>query len=105
VAELSVKQGNILAAASKLLKHGGRLVYATCSLLHEENQQIVESFLATHAEFKLVPAGEVLAQQKIPLEMGEYLQLFPQKHGTDGFFAAVMEREATIKPVAVDTAE
>ncbi|MGV8933350.1 MAG: RsmB/NOP family class I SAM-dependent RNA methyltransferase [Gallionellaceae bacterium] len=105
VAELTVKQGNILAAASKLLKNGGRLVYATCSLLHEENQQIVEAFLASHAEFKLVPAGEVLAQQKIPLEMGEYLQLFPQKHGTDGFFAAVMERHVVAKPEAIETKE
>jgi 16S rRNA (cytosine967-C5)-methyltransferase len=92
VSELTQKQSNILAAASKLLKKGGHLVYATCSLLHEENQGIVEAFLAAHPQFKLLPAGEILAQQKIPLEMGEYLQLFPQKHGTDGFFAAVMER-------------
>ena len=93
LAELTQKQTNILASASKLLKKGGRLVYATCSLLREENQSIVENFLSTHAEFKLLPAGEVLAQQKIPLEMGDYLQLLPQKHGTDGFFAAVMERK------------
>jgi 16S rRNA (cytosine967-C5)-methyltransferase len=93
LAELTQKQTNILASASKLLKKGGRLVYATCSLLREENQSIVENFLSTHAEFKLLPAGEVLAQQKIPLKMGDYLQLLPQKHGTDGFFAAVMERQ------------
>ena len=97
VAELTQKQTNILAAASKLLKNGGRLVYATCSLLHEENQGIVEAFLSTHPEFKLLPAGEVLTQQKVPLEMGDYLQLLPQKHGTDGFFAAVMERHITSK--------
>ena len=93
VAELTQKQTNILAAASKLLKRGGRLVYATCSLLHEENSGIVEAFLSAHPDFKLIPANEVLKQQKIELEMGEYLQLFPQKHGTDGFFAAVMERK------------
>jgi len=93
VAELTQKQSNILASASKLLKPRGRLVYATCSLLQEENQAIVEAFLAAHPEFKLLPAGEVLAQQKITLEMGDYLQLLPQKHGTDGFFAAVMERQ------------
>ena len=92
LAELTQKQTNILASASRLLKKGGRLVYATCSLLREENQSIVEDFLAAHAEFKLIPAGEVLTQQKIPLDMGDYLQLLPQKHGTDGFFAAVMER-------------
>jgi 16S rRNA (cytosine967-C5)-methyltransferase len=103
VAELTQKQSNILAAASKLLKNGGRLVYATCSLLHEENRGIVEAFLSSHPEFKLLPAGEVLAQQKIPLEMGEYLQLLPQQHGTDGFFAAVMERRAAAaKPAASD---
>lgn len=92
VAELTQKQAAILASASRLLKVGGRLVYATCSLLHEENQAIVESFLALHAGFVLLPAGEALAQQKISLEMGKYLQLLPQQHGTDGFFAAVMER-------------
>jgi 16S rRNA (cytosine967-C5)-methyltransferase len=104
VAELTQKQGNILAAASKLLKNGGRLVYATCSLLHEENQGIVEAFLSTHPEFILLPAGEVLAQQKIPLEMGKYLQLLPQQHGTDGFFAAVMERRVASKQTASDEA-
>jgi 16S rRNA (cytosine967-C5)-methyltransferase len=93
LAELTQKQTNILAAASKLLKKGGRLVYATCSLLHEENQGIVEAFLTAHPEFKLIPAGEVLKQQKIELAMGDYLQLLPQNHGTDGFFAAVMERK------------
>lgn len=94
VNELTIKQSNILAAASKLLKKGGRLVYATCSLLDEENRGIVEAFLATHPEFHLLPAGEILAQQNIPLEMGEYMQLLPHQHGTDGFFAAVMERRA-----------
>ena len=94
VAELTQKQASILASASRLLKVGGRLVYATCSLLHEENQAIVEEFLAQHPDFALIPASEALAQQKISLEMGDYLQLLPQQHGTDGFFAAVMERKA-----------
>jgi 16S rRNA (cytosine967-C5)-methyltransferase len=94
VAELTQKQASILAAASKLLKVGGRLVYATCSVLREENQAIVEAFLAQHPEFVLLPASEALAQQKIALEMGDYLQLLPQQHGTDGFFAAVMERKS-----------
>lgn len=92
VAELNQKQAAILASAARLLKQGGRLVYATCSVLHEENQAIVQAFLAAHPEFKLVPAGEVLRQQHIDLEMGDYLQLTPQLHGTDGFFAAVLER-------------
>lgn len=92
VAELNVKQVAILAGASRLVKAGGRLVYATCSLLDEENQAIVEQFLATHEDFALVPMHEVLAEQKIALEMQDYLQLTPQQHQTDGFFAAVMQR-------------
>jgi 16S rRNA (cytosine967-C5)-methyltransferase len=95
VAELNVKQAAILASASRLLKHGGRLVYATCSLLHEENQAIVQAFLAAHPDFTLLPAGEVLHQQHIELTMGDYLQLTPQLHNTDGFFAAVLERRNT----------
>ena len=93
VAELNVKQAAILASAARLLKHGGRLVYATCSLLHEENQAIVQAFLAEHPDFTLLPAGEVLRQQHIELAMGDYLQLTPQLHNTDGFFAAVLERK------------
>ncbi|HMC13438.1 MAG TPA: RsmB/NOP family class I SAM-dependent RNA methyltransferase [Gallionellaceae bacterium] len=90
--ELSEKQACILTAASKLLKPGGRLVYATCSLLPQENRAIVDAFLAAHPDFVLRPAHEILAQQLIPLDTGTYLQLSPQLHGTDGFFAAVMER-------------
>jgi 16S rRNA (cytosine967-C5)-methyltransferase len=94
VAELNVRQAAILASAARLLKAGGRLVYATCSVLHEENQAVVEGFLAAHPGFRLVPAGEVLAQHKIVLETGDYLELSPQRHGTDGFFAAVLEHGA-----------
>ncbi len=90
--ELNQKQAAILNSASRLLKKGGRLVYATCSILIDENQRIVEAFLASHPEFVLRPAGEILQQQKIPLEMGDYLELKPHLHATDGFFAAVMER-------------
>lgn len=91
---MSAKQLSILASAARLLKAGGRLVYATCSVLARENQQVVEQFLAQHADFVLVPAGEALAAQKIPLEMGPYLELYPHVHQTDGFFAAVLERRA-----------
>ena len=92
VSELTQIQASILSAASKLLKVGGRLVYATCSLLHEENRAIIDAFLAAHPEFELRHAGDILAQQKIAVEVGECLQLLPQVHGTDGFFAAVLER-------------
>jgi 16S rRNA (cytosine967-C5)-methyltransferase len=92
IAELNQKQSAILASASRLLKKGGRLVYATCSILPEENQNIVQAFLATHPDFVLIPAGEVLKQQKIAMEMGDYMELRPNLHATDGFFAAVLER-------------
>jgi 16S rRNA (cytosine967-C5)-methyltransferase len=92
VAELNAKQAAILASAASLVKVGGRLVYATCSLLSEENEAIVEAFLAGHPDFRLVPAGEVLAAQRVPLEMGDHMRLDPARHGTDGFFAAVLER-------------
>ena len=94
VAELNAKQRAILGSAARLLKKGGRLVYATCSLLQEENQHVVTAFLAAHPGFTLIPAGEVLKQQHIALPMGDYLQLTPQQHDTDGFFAAVLERAA-----------
>ena len=92
VAELAVKQRAILAAAATLVKPGGRLVYATCSFLRMENRDIVAGFLATHPSFTLLPAAIALRQQKIDLDTGDYLELAPQRHGCDGFFAAVMER-------------
>jgi len=94
LAELTVKQAAILQAAAGLVKAGGRLVYATCSLLAEENQDIVDAFLARHPTFEAVPAREALAEQRIPLVADEtYLQLKPHVHGTDGFFAAVLRRK------------
>ena len=95
VEELTVKQTNILARASKLVKVGGRLIYATCSLLRDENEQIAEAFLQSNPEFRLVPANTILAQQEIDLDTGEYLKLLPHLHQTDGFFAAVFEK---VKP-------
>lgn len=92
LAELTEKQARILARAAKLTKAGGRLIYSTCSLLHDENEQIAESFLATHPEFKLLNAAEILSQQQINLDTGKYLKLLPHLHHTDGFFAAVFEK-------------
>ncbi len=94
VAELNAKQQSILAGAARLVKSGGRLVYATCSLLAEENEAIVEAFVAAHPDFVIVPANELLAAQKIVLDTGDYLRLRPDLHQTDGFFAAVLERRA-----------
>ncbi|MDD3530205.1 MAG: RsmB/NOP family class I SAM-dependent RNA methyltransferase [Gallionellaceae bacterium] len=92
VAELTAKQAAILASAARLVKTGGRLVYATCSLLPDENEAIVEAFLTGHAEFALKPAGAVLAEQGVTLAMADYLRLDPRTHGTDGFFAAALEK-------------
>jgi len=94
VTELCGKQAAILAAASKLVKPGGRLVYATCSLLGEENDAIVDAFLASHPAFAPLDAGEVLAGQGIALDCGPRLALRPDLHACDGFFAAVLQRGA-----------
>ena len=92
VAELARKQHDILKGASRLVKKGGRLAYATCSVLPEENEAIVAAFLAENADFRQVPAQEILEKQGIALACGETLRLAPHTHGTDGFFAAVLER-------------
>jgi 16S rRNA (cytosine967-C5)-methyltransferase len=100
IAEMTQKQAAILDGAARLVKFGGRLVYATCSLLNEENDDIVQGFLAAHPEFDLVPMHKVLAEQRITLEMGDTLKMLPHKHGTDGFFAAVFERKAAVAKAA-----
>ncbi|HZV97447.1 MAG TPA: RsmB/NOP family class I SAM-dependent RNA methyltransferase [Methylophilaceae bacterium] len=92
IIELTAKQTAILTRAAKLVKGGGRLIYATCSLLQEENEQIAEAFLSAHPDYQLVPANEILAQQQIALDTGRYLKLLPHLHNTDGFFAAVFEK-------------
>lgn len=97
VAELTAKQAAILHSASGLVKQGGRLVYATCSLLDAENERVVSAFLAAHPEFVSLSAAELLRKQGIEIDCdtagGERLRLLPHRHGTDGFFAAVMERQ------------
>ncbi len=95
VAELTAKQGAILASAAGLVKPGGRLVYATCSLLEAENEAVVRAFLSARTDFALCSAGDILERQGVSGFAGgeqEMLQLLPHRHGTDGFFAAVMER-------------
>ena len=92
LAELAAKQLRILKAAAKLLKPGGRLVYATCSILSEENDAVADRFAAEHPEFMALSCTELLAAQRIVLETGERLRLWPHRHGTDGFFAAAFER-------------
>jgi 16S rRNA (cytosine967-C5)-methyltransferase len=90
--ELALKQAAILRAAANLVKPGGRLVYATCSLLAEENEDVVAAFLAERGDFRALHCGELLRQQGIALDTGEFLKLLPHLHGTDGFFAAALTR-------------
>jgi 16S rRNA (cytosine967-C5)-methyltransferase len=98
VAELAAKQASILASASRLVKPGGRLVYATCSLLREENQDVVDAFVAAHPEFEIESATDILRAQGIALEgrvdANPMLELWPHRSGTDGFFAAVLKKRA-----------
>lgn len=93
VDELTGRQASILASAATLVKPGGRLVYATCSLLPEENEGVADAFLEAHPEFSEVTVGPLLAAQGVSLDCGDRLHLRPDVHGCDGFFAVVMERQ------------
>ena len=102
--ELLPKQAMILDAASKLVKPGGGLIYATCSVLPAENEHQIAGFLERHPDFEVVPVGalwrDVLESEPPPeVENGPYLRLSPLKHGTDGFFAAALVRQAKEKAV------
>ncbi len=91
--ELTATQKRILTAAAELVKPGGRLVYATCSLLREENDEIVEEFLAAHPAFSVIPAGEILARRHVPLTMEDFaLRLYPHRHHTDSFYAIALDK-------------
>ncbi|MBV8047339.1 MAG: RsmB/NOP family class I SAM-dependent RNA methyltransferase [Paludibacterium sp.] len=92
VEALNQQQLSILQSASRLVRDGGRLIYATCSLLPQENRGIVDAFLATHPEYRIVPAGELLSELKIPLSMSETLSINPAQHNMDGFFAIVLAK-------------
>jgi 16S rRNA (cytosine967-C5)-methyltransferase len=100
VAELVAKQNAILDGAARLVKPGGRLVYATCSILAEENEQVVAAFCARHPQFDTLDCDALLAQQKIALATGRYLKVLPHSHGMDGFFAAAFQRRAGEAPAA-----
>lgn len=92
--ELVQKQADILARAARLVAPGGRLIYATCSVLPEENEAQVAAFLRANAEFRLMPVPAVWAEvmQGACPTAQDMLHLSPGRHGTDGFFVAVMER-------------
>ncbi len=94
VIEISERQRQILESAARLVKVGGRLIYATCSLLAIENDAVAVDFLKKHSNYELIPMNQILDEAKINLEMGEFLKLMPHKHQTDGFFAAVFRRKS-----------
>ena len=97
LAELVERQQQILRSAARLVRLGGRLIYATCSLLREEDESQAEAFLAAELDFSLLPVARVWAETiGGPSPVGEqYLRLTPARHGTDGFFAAIFERLQT----------
>ena len=106
VSELVALQADILESAGRLVKPGGRLIYATCSLLREENEAQIERFLADHAVFALLPIAKVWAETigtACPAE-GNTLRLTPARHHTDGFFVAVLERKAKPKSEGAEKA-
>ena len=92
--ELRPKQAGILDTAARLVRIGGRLVYATCSLLPEENEAQVDAFLARQPGFRVVPLADAWTLEAPVPGPGPYLSLTPLRHGTDGFFGAVLERTA-----------
>jgi 16S rRNA (cytosine967-C5)-methyltransferase len=92
--ELLHKQSAILDAAARLVRIGGRLVYATCSVLIEENEAQVSAFLSRHLGFALVPLARAWMLDGAPPCPGDFLLLTPLRQGTDGFFGAVLERTA-----------
>jgi len=101
VEEMTERQASILEQIARAVKPGGRIVYATCSVLRAENRDIVEQFLANHSEYELLPVSEALATSRVASEIGllrerlgeaEYLDLAPHTHNTDAFFGAVLRR-------------
>jgi len=89
---LVAEQASILDLAGRLVRFGGRLVYATCSVLIDENEAQVSAFLARQPDFSPLPLVAAWRGPGAPPGEGPYLLLTPRRHGTDGFFAAVLER-------------
>jgi 16S rRNA (cytosine967-C5)-methyltransferase len=107
LARLLEQQAKILVSAARLVKKGGRLIYVTCSLLPEENERQIESFLAAHADFAVLPVASVWAETvggECPAQ-GDFLRLTPARNGTDGFFVAIMERAAASPAAAAPAPE
>jgi 16S rRNA (cytosine967-C5)-methyltransferase len=97
--ELLKLQHSILDSAARLVKPGGRLIYATCSLLPQENERQIDAFLAAHPDFTVKPVDDLWEQAVGTASpgTGPYMRLSPARHGTDGFFAGVMERGSAVE--------
>ncbi len=96
LAEHPARQARILDRAARLVAPGGRLVYATCSILASENAPRIDQFLSANPGFTLLPAADIwsgIVDRPMPSD-GACLTLTPARDGTDGFFAAIMERRA-----------
>jgi 16S rRNA (cytosine967-C5)-methyltransferase len=96
VQELAVKQQSILASAARLVRPGGRLVYATCSLLQDENEKVAQAFTEAHrSDFTPLDSAEVLNAAKVDgLTQAGFFRAWPHRHAMDGFFAALWTRKA-----------
>jgi 16S rRNA (cytosine967-C5)-methyltransferase len=107
LADLTSIQQSVLQNAAKMVKKGGRLVYATCSILKEENEHQVEAFLKANPLFKVQAVKDLDASFNIPEGMEDYLRLNPYDHGTDGFFVAILRKDSPVaeEPVVEIPAE
>ena len=83
IGELAALQGKLLEKGASLVKKGGRLVYATCTMEEEENEEVIARFLSRHRDFVLEPASEVIGKP-----FGDYVRTYPHRHDIDGSFAA-----------------
>jgi len=94
-ARLARLQTALLGAAADLVRPGGTLVYATCSLLGEENQAVVSAFLAARADFEVEPLADLVPPSVRPLvQESGFLVTWPQRHDLDGFFVARLKRRS-----------
>ncbi len=91
--ELTEIQASVLQSAARLVAKGGRLIYATCSVLKEENEQQVEKFLEANPHFQLQKIEELDVKANLPEGVATYLKLNPHHHGTDGFFVASLVKD------------
>jgi 16S rRNA (cytosine967-C5)-methyltransferase len=93
LAEHVARQKELLERFCTLVKPGGRLIYGTCSILRDENEAVIDDFLSRHADFSVVPPADRLGEELgAKVSRNGFLRLFPHRHGTDGFFGAILLR-------------